>query len=121
MFAPESIPGWNVVEGAGDSATGLGAGDSTTGLGTAGGDVVDPPVPLVEPEPLVKLESIGLESVELEPLEDEELVLPVEEPEVGGMAFLRIRRRTALVLPTLVPCASSRASSARLLTQSARL
>jgi hypothetical protein len=65
MFVPESIPGWSVEEGAGDSATGLGA---------ARGDVVESPKPLLEPE---------LPELEPEPLEDEEPVLPVEEPEVG--------------------------------------
>jgi hypothetical protein len=82
MFVPESIPGWNVEAGAGDSTTGLGAGSSTTGLG-AGGDVVEPPEPLVEPEPA------GLELVAPGPPE-EELVLPVEEPEVGRAAFRRV-------------------------------
>jgi hypothetical protein len=117
MFGPESIPGWNVEEDTGDSAT---------GLASLGGDVMvpEPPDPLVEPEPpvesdpveepLLKLELLvepdplvepeppeelePLEGLEPESLEDEELVLVEEEPGAGEVALWW--RRAVAVLPT---------------------
>jgi hypothetical protein len=114
MFAPESIPGWNVEE----------EDDSVTGLGSLGGDVIvpEPPDPLVEPDPLVDPEPV----VEPEPLlEPDPLVEPepadepeppeglvpepldgglvlVEEPGAGAMALRERRRRAVAVLPTSV-------------------
>lgn len=68
MFGPESIPGWNVEEGAGDSAT---------GLGSAGGGVVEPPDPLDDLEPLMEPELLGEE--ELVPGDEVEPGPPVPE------------------------------------------
>jgi hypothetical protein len=68
MFVPESIPAWNVEEGAGDSATGL------VSLGAV--MVPEPPDPLVEPEPPAGLEPEPLDGGELG-LAEEETAGPV--------------------------------------------